>query len=377
MPRWPTKPTRAETMLEAMLREFLNSMLVHSYSEFTVMNREAHIRLFLDWAHEHGLREPVEITRPVLERYQRHLFYYRKKNGEPLSFRSQHSRLVPLRAWFKWMTRQNHLLHNPASEIDLPRLGRVLPKDILSVQEVEKVLMHPNIEEPVGLRDRAILEVLYSSGIRRLEAVRLKLFDLHLDRGLLMIRQGKGKKDRYALIGERATAWLKKYIAEARPRFALEPDDLTVFLTVDGEAFGRDYLSLTVRQHVVAALTVNGKPGKRGACHLFRHTMATHMHENGADIRFIQQMLGHEDIKTTQVYTRVALRMLQQVYASTHPGAFIDRNEAPPLPAQPSPDGDEPTLPQTLKPETLKPDDAMSAIREALRAEAAEDREDA
>lgn len=108
-------------------------------------------------------------------------------------------------------------------------------------------------------------------------------------------------------IGERGAAWLRKYISEARTELAREPDDLSVFLTVDGDPFdNRDYLSLIVRQHVVAALTVDGKPGKRGSCHLFRHTMATHMHENGADIRFIQQILGHEDIKTTQVYSHVS-----------------------------------------------------------------------
>jgi integrase/recombinase XerD len=206
MPRWPKKQAVAQTPLQSMLREYLDSMRVRAYSPYTIENRQAHIRLFLDWAGEHGLRDPAEITRPVLERYQRHLFYYRKQNGEPLSFRSQHCRLVPLRGWFKWMTRQNHILHNPASEIELPRLGRTLPRDILSLEEVERVMLHPNIAEPVGLRDRAILEVLYACGMRRLEIVRLKLFDLQLDRGLVLVRQGKGKKDRYAPIGERATA---------------------------------------------------------------------------------------------------------------------------------------------------------------------------
>ena len=321
MPRWPKKEPAPETSLEAMLREYLNALRVRSYSPYTIENRAAHLRLFLDWARERGLHEPAEITRPVLERYQQWLYYYRKRDGEPLSFRSQHCRLVPLRGWFKWMTRQNHILHNPASELELPRLGRTLPRDILTPEEVERVMMHPNIDEPVGLRDRAILEVLYGCGLRRLEVVKLKLFDLQLERGLVLIRQGKGKKDRYALIGERATAWLKKYIAEARPALASEPDDLTVFLTANGDGFeDRSYLSLIVRQHITGALG----EGKRGSCHLFRHTMATHMHENGADIRFIQQILGHEDIKTTQIYTRVALRMLQKVYASTHPAAFLD-----------------------------------------------------
>jgi integrase/recombinase XerD len=306
--------------LEAEMHEHLKSLQVKNYSEHTVRNRLVHIRFFIAWAHEHGLREPIEITRPVLERYQRYLFFYRKKNGEPLSFRSQHARLVPLRVWFKWMTRQNHILHNPASEIDLPRLGRTLPKNILSVAEVERVMIQPDVNDAIGLRDRAILETIYSTGLRRLEMVHLKLFDLHCDRGLVCVRQGKGHKDRYVPIGERAIQWLNKYLQESRPQLAIEPDDLSVFLTAEGEPFSRDHLTFVVRQHIVDA-----QLGKAGACHLLRHTMATHMHENGADIRFIQQILGHEDIKTTQVYTHVALRALQQVYAATHPAALLDK----------------------------------------------------
>ncbi|HLM82507.1 MAG TPA: site-specific tyrosine recombinase XerC, partial [Terriglobales bacterium] len=287
-----TKQRKTEartTALEIMMREHLAAMRVRNYSEQTVHTREFHLSFFIQWCQERGIEAPVEVTRPVIERYQRHLFHYRKKNGQPLSFRSQHSRLSPLRMWFRWMTRQNHILHNPASEIDLPRLGRVLPKNILSIPEVEQVMLQPNLADPLGLRDRAILEVFYASGLRRLEIIHLKLFDLQLDRGLLFVRQGKWKKDRYVPIGERAMAWLQKYIREVRPQLALDPDDLTVFLSAEGEPISRDHLTWTVRVHIVAA-----KIGKVGACHLLRHCMATHMHENGADIRFIQQILGHE-----------------------------------------------------------------------------------
>jgi integrase/recombinase XerD len=303
-----------QTPLEALMREHLHALEVQHYSEFTVRGREGHIGFFLAWLQERGITEPVEVTRPVLERYQRHLFHYRKKNGEPLSFRSQHARLVPLRVWFRWMTRQNHILHNPASELELPRLGRSLPKNILSVEEVERVMMLCEVEEPIGLRDRAILEVLYSTGMRRLEIVRLKLYDLSLDRGLLLINQGKGSKDRYVPIGVRAIAWLEKYIREGRPQLAVEPDDMTVFLTAQGEPFSRDHLTFAVKGRIDAA-----KLGKSGACHLLRHTMATLMHEGGADIRHIQAILGHEDIRTTQIYTQVAIRALQQIHAATHP----------------------------------------------------------
>lgn len=226
-----------QTPLQALMRDHLHALEVQNYSEFTVRGREGHIGFFLAWLEERGITEPMEVTRPVLERYQRHLFHYRKSNGDPLSFRSQHARLVPLRMWFRWMTRQNHILHNPASELELPRLGRSLPKNIFSAVEVERIMTLCEIEEPIGLRDRALLEVLYSTGIRRLEIVRLKLYDLSLDRGLLLVNQGKGSKDRYVPIGDRAIAWLQKYVREARPQLAVEPDDMTVFLTAQGEPF--------------------------------------------------------------------------------------------------------------------------------------------
>jgi integrase/recombinase XerD len=342
------------TPLESLLYEHLDWLRVKHYAENTVTTRHNEIMWFLSWCTERDLAEPTEITRPILERYQRHLFYYRKKNGEPLSYRSQHARLVPLKVWFRWMTRQNYILHNPASEMDLPRLGRALPKNILSPQEVELVMLQPDLADPIGLRDRAILEVFYSCGLRRLEIINLKLFDLQLDRGLIVVRQGKGKKDRYVPIGERAIAWLQKYITEARAQLAIEPDDLTVFLTAQGEPFSRDHLTFAVRTHIV-----NAKTGKVGACHLLRHCMATHMHENGADIRYIQVLLGHESISTTEIYTHVAIRALQHIHAATHPAAFLDKATAPALRKE---------SPQLADP-------GLDELLTALDQDAAEDRE--
>jgi len=304
--------------LEIMMREYLRALAIQNYSEHTISNREFHLVSFIRWCQERGVADPVEVTRPILERYQRYLFLYRKKSGEPMSFRTQHSRLVPLRMWFRWMTRRNHLLHNPASELELPRLGQPLPRNILSAQEVEQILQLCNIDDTIGLRDRTVMEVLYSTGIRRMEVIALKLYDLSFDRGVLLVRQGKGKKDRYVPIGERAIAWVQKYINEARPRLAIEPDDMTVFLTAQGEPFSRDHLTGIVKARIDAA-----KLGKTGACHIFRHTMATLMHENGADIRFIQEILGHVKLETTQIYTHVSIRTLQQVHAATHPGAML------------------------------------------------------
>jgi integrase/recombinase XerD len=200
----------------------------------------------------------------------RHLFHLRKPNGKPLSFSSQIARLVPVRGFFKWLTRQNVLLWNPASEIELPRAEKRLPKHVLTADEAEAVMLVPDISDPIGLRDRAILETLYSTGIRRMEVINLTVFDLDPERGTLMVRQGKGKKDRMVPIGERAIAWLARYLNDARPQLVLPPDPGTLFLTQEGEELSTYRLTQLVRDYVQRA-----DMGKSGACHLFRHTCAT------------------------------------------------------------------------------------------------------
>jgi integrase/recombinase XerD len=164
-----------ETPLEALLEIHLDDLRVRNYSEYTLKNRRVHIGFFLAWCRERGITDPIEVTRTVLESYQRHVFHYRKKNGEPLAFTGQHERIVPLRVWFRWMARNHHILHNPASELELPRLGIRLPKAVLTAKEAEQILVQPDIRDPLGLRDRAILEALYSTGMRRLELVSLKI----------------------------------------------------------------------------------------------------------------------------------------------------------------------------------------------------------
>lgn len=303
-----------KSALEVLLEKHLDALGVKGYSEYTVRNRLVHIRFFLRWCTAAGISNAAQITPDVLESYQRSLFDCRKRNGQPLAMVSRHSLLVPLRVWFRWMARQNHIAANPAAELELPRIGRSLPRNVLSVREVERVLLQPDRRTRLGLRDRAILEVLYSTGIRRLELVRLTLSDLHLDRGLIFVRQGKGKKDRYVPIGQRAVMWLQKYVRRARRRLVCNSDVDTVFVSALGRPLSRDHLTSIARKYIQSA-----KLGKAGACHLFRHTMATLMHDNGADIHCIQRMLGHADIRTTQIYTQVAIRRIQQVHAATHP----------------------------------------------------------
>lgn len=306
----------APDSLRATMAGYLESLAVRNYSEATRAARSAGLLRFARWCEERGLLRPAEVTRLLLERYQRHLFYARKPNGHPLSARSQHAMLSALCTYFRWATRQNLLPLNPASELLLPRIGHQLPRDVLSAQQVEKVLAQANVETLEGLRDRAVLEVLWATGLRRRELGRLSVFDINHELGTVFVRYGKGNRDRVVPIGARALQWVRRYIDEVRPRLVLPPDEGVLFLSNAGLPMSLDVLTQTVAGYVKSA----GVAGK-GGCHLFRHACATQMLEGGADIRFVQELLGHASLETTQVYTRVAISKLKAVYEATHPAA--------------------------------------------------------
>jgi len=304
-----------------LVEQFCDAMGARGLSEATISNRRRMLAFLAEWLQDRGVTRPSDVTKPMLDRYQRWLFHYRKADGDPLTFRSQHARLVAVRAFFKWAARQNLILYNPASELELPRLEKRLPKAVLTIGEAEAVLAQPNLETPGGLRDRAMLEVFYSTGMRRMELANLQLFDVDFDRRTVFVRQGKGRKDRMVPIGDRALAWINRYLIDVRPRWAKIPDDNWLFLTHDGTAFSPSRLTQMARNYIKASGV-----GKEGACHLFRHTMATLMLEGGADIRHIQAMLGHVRLETTEIYTQVSIRHLQQIHAACHPGATNELN---------------------------------------------------
>jgi integrase/recombinase XerD len=325
--RKPRAPARvrvrdaaAANPLHAYRRAHLEWARAAGVSEATAVSRDRSIACFIAWADERGITRVQDVTRAMLERYQRALYLYRKSDGGALSLATQESLLNPLRAFFKWLARENHILYNPASELVLPRTPRQLPKTLLSVQQIEHVLNQPDVNEATGIRDRAILETLYSTGIRRLELTRLKLYDLDLERGTLMVRQGKGRKDRLIPIGERACAWIAKYLDSVRPQLLTRADEVALFVTDYGEPFEKNRLGDLVKRYMRHAGIA------QGSCHAFRHACATHMLENGADIRFIQAILGHAELSTTQIYTQVSIAKLKEIHAATHP-AKLTRTE--------------------------------------------------
>ena len=303
---------------ENMLSLHLEDLRAKNYSKLTINTRKHYIKKVAAWCADRDLHRPCEITKPILERYQRWLYHFKNADGKPLSHRMQGYYLIQVRAFFKWLCKNNFLMLNPASELELPRVGQQLPGAVLSANEAELILSQANVCEPTGLRDRAMMELFYSTGIRRTELAELTIYSIDSERQTLMVRQGKGKKDRVVPIGQRALLWVQRYLKDSRPHLSIDPNQKTLFLGNQGQPLEADTLSTYIGRYVKSS-GIN----KPGSCHLFRHTMATLMLDNGADIRFIQAMLGHSKLETTEIYTRVSITQLQRVHSRTHPAANL------------------------------------------------------
>jgi integrase/recombinase XerD len=310
----PFDRSQADT-LASLADGWLGMLQTRSYSPRSIEAARWSLRTFQQWAHERELSKPAQITRPILESYQRHLARLETGKGRPLSVATQRARLGTLQRFFAWLCREHWLGANPAADLDLPRKQpRSLPK-ALSLEEVRAVLGVPDAGEPLGLRDRAMLEVLYITGIRRRELVMLDVGDIHFEAETLAVRKGKGGKDRLVPLGFRALEWLRLYLKTTRPRLATEAGEQALFITGYGERFNVNALGNHIRK-----LMEKAGLARPGSCHLLRHSCATHMHERGADIRVIQQLLGHARLDTTAIYTEVSIHHLKDVHARTHPG---------------------------------------------------------
>jgi integrase/recombinase XerD len=298
----------------AVLDEYCQAALAEGSALETVRTQRRTVLRFIAWADARHLRALDSLDRRVLEEYQKHLHLRVKRDGRPLSIGSQVVSLAAIKAWLKWLVRQGRLRSNPAEWLRVPRLPSTLPATILGASRVQEIVSLADTGTALGIRDRAILETLYSSGIRRSELVGLGLADVDPAEWVVMVRRGKGRKDRLVPLGESASHWISRFLCESRPAFATAESGGALFVDEFGRPLTPRYLGDLVRRYLD-----QGGVSTRGSCHVFRHAMATHMLDNGADIRHIQAMLGHARLETTQIYTRVSIVKLKQVHAATHP----------------------------------------------------------
>jgi len=299
---------------------FLQHLAARAYSKGSIDAHQWALRQFVVWAGTQNLTSPATFTRATIEEYQLFLHHYRSpRTKDPLVVNTQLARLGCVRRLFAWLCRSGNIPANPASDLDLPRKQtRRLPKS-LTPEELDRLLSLPNPADPLGLRDRTILELFYATGVRRTEMTQLDHGDYDPAALTLLVRQGKNGKSRLLPIGERAAWWLNRYLAEARPLFDFLPSETSLFLTGYGSRYSPAYLG-----NWVSGLMKKVGIDKPGSCHLFRHSCATDMHIGGADIRFVQEMLGHARLETTQIYTHVNIRALAEVHANTHPHGKLE-----------------------------------------------------
>ena len=306
------------TALASTIAAYLAAAEAQGYAVSTLASRRLHLRQFDAWCDARGLLAPEEITPGVLERYRSWLYHLPQADGAPLAWATQANKLTAVRMLLAWATRTHRITINPAAELELPTLPKRLPRAVLSQSEMERVLMEPDLTTALGLRDRAILEVLYSTGIRRMELVGLDYTDLDAERGTLLVREGKGRKDRLIPIGERAIQWTHQYLDRVREhlmhRARRTPERRALFLNARGQRIRPTRLTDRLHQYLLSAGIE-----KPGSVHIFRHTMATLMHDGGADIRDLQEMLGHAQLSTTEIYTHVSIERLKAVHTRTHP----------------------------------------------------------
>ena len=226
--------------------------------------------------------------------------------------RSTARQLSSIRRFYRHMLREGKLAEDPTTRIDMPKLGRPLPKS-LSEGEVESLLRAPDVAEPLGIRDRAMLELLYATGLRVSELVSVRMSQVNLKQGVVRV-VGKGNRERLVPVGEEATKWIEKFLTDARLDILGGRQSDYLFPTRRS-----DYMTRQAFWHIIKRYARKAGIAKELSPHTLRHAFATHLLNHGADMRVVQMLLGHSDLSTTQIYTHVARERLKELHAQHHP----------------------------------------------------------
>lgn len=297
-----------------IVEEHVRWLAAAGRSTSTLRTRSRELGRFAVWADAGRLPASGQFEPQLFGDYAEELARRCRGDGRPISTGTRAIAVGALRGLGKWLVRTGAQRSDPAADLEIPPRPRRIPRRVLGAGEMEIVLAVPDVGRPGGLRTRAIMELLYSTGLRRGELINLALDDLDRGRGVLTVREGKGRRDRVVPIGARALGWVDRYIREARPAAGRGADRPILFLSERGRRLRGNRLS-----EVVARVLAKAGFAGRGSCHFLRHTMATLMLEHGADVRVIQELLGHEHLGTTALYTHVAVGHLKRIHAATHP----------------------------------------------------------
>ena len=284
---------------------FLDSLwMERGLSKNTLFAYRSDISKYARWLQNQG----INITKAGPQNILAYL-----ASTENKSTRTVARNLSSLRRLYEYLSKEDKVKQNPIKNVEAPRLGRSLPKS-LTENEVESLLDAPNTNQPLGLRDKTMLEILYGTGLRVSELITLTLHQINLRQGVVRV-MGKGNKERLVPLGEISTEWLEKYLAHGRNEILSENNSTdTLFPSRRGKSMTRQTFWHIVKRHaIVAGIKKSISP------HMLRHAFATHLINHGADLRVVQMLLGHSDISTTQIYTHVARERLKDIHSKHHP----------------------------------------------------------
>jgi len=300
--------------LDAYAEKYLEHLRVLNYSERTVSERRYHLFKFIKYLGGVGLPDIAAVTRETVRDYQIHLHEETNRRGEMNEAASQNNCLKVVKLLFRFLREEDYLAQDPARDVVYAKTPKRLPRSILSGQEMRKLLRAPDENSMMGYRDRAMLEVLYSTGLRNSELASLKVDDVDTDEGYLRVNEGKGAKDRVVPLGKIACRFVENYVKAVRAHLVKDPSNQCLFLSMKGYKMARAVVGSMVRRYARKA-----KLGKRVTPHTLRHSCATLMMRNKANLRHIQELLGHACLNTTQVYTSVTITDLKEAHRKYHP----------------------------------------------------------
>lgn len=318
--------------MNASIERYLQARAARGIRPATLRYQRFFLRCFAEWLIARGIADARYVTPRQIAQYQAHLLAHRytfsKAPDAPkkaLAPRTRYDQLATVCRFFGWLTANRVLLADPTAACALGRRQRFQPRNVLSESEVMALLAAPDLSKPIGLRDRAILELFYSTGLRRAEVAALDLTDVDLTGGTVLVRCGKGGRSRLVPLGETAAEALLAYLRDARPRFLKKPGVTALFLAA--ERCGQTGQRLSAHQIKSLVQSAGEKAGipRRVTPHALRHCLATHMLKAGADIRHVQEILGHRRVDTTEAYTHLVISDLANAHARTHPRGKMKR----------------------------------------------------
>jgi len=258
------RATKDPRSIRSLAARWIEALAVRNYTAQSLEHRAHLLHYFATWAEDRGVIRAAQVTKQHLGLYSRTLFHRRKKNGQHLSTSTRYARIAMVCVFYRWAKRNGHVAENPGADFELPKTEKRLPKAILTADEVEQVMSQPDISDPLGLRARAILEVLYATGMRRKEVAGLRVDSIDADRGVVMIRQGKGRKDRVVPISERAIRWVRRYEEFVRPTLVVPPDEGSLFVSSRGGPLGHAYVGDLCRRYIGNANLGSARPTRFG-----------------------------------------------------------------------------------------------------------------